>query len=56
MTEVIRTLLNIVKLLVAILPFVLLCLESRKVNLPKPDRSKQIFMPVVAVIYAIIAM
>lgn len=52
----IETILKIAKMVVAILPFVLLCLASKKVNLPKPDRSKQFFMPVIALIYVIVAM
>ncbi|MGN0115270.1 MAG: hypothetical protein ACI396_08075, partial [Acutalibacteraceae bacterium] len=52
----IEIILRIVKLLLAILPFVILCFASKKVNLPKPDRSKQFFMPVIALIYVIVAM
>ncbi|MBO5065457.1 MAG: hypothetical protein J6D06_05010 [Clostridia bacterium] len=47
---------SIIKMFVAILPFVVICLSAKKVNLPKPDRSKQFIMPVVAIVYVIIAM
>lgn len=52
----IETILNIAKMLLAILPFILLCLLSKKVNLPKVDRSKQYFMPIFTVIYAVVTM
>lgn len=52
----IDTILLIVKLILAILPFVLLCLANKKNNLPKANRSKQFWMPVLAVIYVIVAM
>ena len=47
---------SIIKLFVAILPFVVICLSAKKVNLPKADRSKQFIMPVVAIVYVVIAM
>ncbi len=46
----------IAKLVLAVLPFVILCFVSKMVNLPKIDRSKQFFMPVIALVYVIIAM
>lgn len=52
----IDTILNIVKVVLAILPFVALCFASKKVNLPKPDRSRQFMMPVITVVYVIVAM
>ena len=52
----IETILNIAKMILAILPFVILCFVSKKVNLPKSDRSKQFLMPVIALIYVIVAM
>lgn len=52
----IEILIDLVKLIVAILPFVALCLASRKVNLGQADRSKQFFMPIVALIYVIVTM
>ena len=51
----IDTLRTIAKITAAALPFILFCLLSRKVNLPKTDRSKQFVMPVIAVIYVIAA-
>ncbi len=44
------------KILTATLPFVLLCLQSEKVNLPKSDRSRQFAMPIVAILYSIACM
>ena len=52
----IENILNIAKMLLAILPFVILCLASKKVNLPKSERSKQFLMPVITLIYVIVAM
>lgn len=52
----INNILLIVKMLIAVLPFVALCFLSRRVNLEKTQRSKQFAMPVIAVIYVIIAM
>ncbi len=48
--------LTVVKLLIAILPFLLLCLANRKNNLDKVDRSKQYWMPVISLVYVIVAM
>ena len=52
----IDTIQHILKLVVAILPFVLSCFANQKVNLPKPERSKQFFMPVITLVYVIVAM
>ena len=52
----ISTILMIVKMVIAILPFVVLCLASRKLNLPKPDRSKQFAMPIITLVYVIVGM
>ncbi len=52
----IETLLNLVKNVLAILPFVLLCLAGVKVNLSKTERSRQVLMPAVALVYVIVAM
>ncbi len=52
----IDTLLSILKMIIAILPFVVLCIASVKVNLPKPDRSKQFLMPIIALVYVVAAM
>ena len=52
----INTIYTILKMLVAILPFVVLCFLSRRDNLPKPERSKQLLMPVVAVVYSLVCM
>lgn len=53
MIEVIK---NIGKMLLMILPFVILCFASKKVNLTKSDRSKQFLMPVITVIYSVVIM
>lgn len=52
----IDTILTVAKMLMAILPFVVLCFVSKKDNLPKTDRSKQFFMPIIALVYIIAAM
>lgn len=52
----IEKILEIVKVLLAILPLLVFCLYSKKVNLPQIDRSKQYFMPVIGLIYAIVIM
>ncbi len=46
----------ILKMIAAILPFVILCIISSKVNIPKPERSKQFAMPVISIIYVIVVM
>lgn len=46
----------ILKMIVAILPFVILCIISNKVNIPKPERSKQFAMPGISIIYVIVVM
>ncbi len=53
MTE---TIIELVKLIIAILPFVSLCFASKKINLPESERSRQFIMPVIAFVYVIIAM
>ncbi len=52
----IELIIDLVKKILAILPFVMLCFAGKKVNLPKPDRSKQFLMPVFALVYVIAAM
>ena len=52
----IKILIFILKIAIAILPFLLLCLRSSKVNLDKTERSKQFFMPIIAIIFSFIAM
>lgn len=51
----IETILKIAKMILAILPFFILCLASKRVNLPTVHRSKQFWMPIVALSYVIIA-
>ncbi len=52
----IDTILKIIKMVSATLPFLFLCFMSKKVNLPSSKRSKQFFMPIVAVVYVIVGM
>lgn len=52
----INTIWMVVKMILALLPFVLLCLVCKKINLPKTERSKQFAMPVIGVIYTVISM
>ncbi len=52
----IDTILTIVKVVLAVLPFVILCFYNRNANLPASERSRQFFMPVIAVVYVIAAM
>ncbi len=44
------------KLLLAALPFVVLCFLSAKINLNEKERSRQFAMPVIALVYAIVGM
>ncbi len=50
----IKNILTAVRFLLPILPFALFALWNMKVNLKKPERSRQIFMPVLALIYCIV--
>lgn len=52
----IETVINIAKMVLAILPFVILCFAGRKNNLPSPERSKQFAMPVIALVYVVALM
>ncbi len=52
----IEKILSVVKIIAAILPFVLLCLANAKTNLPKSERSRQYPMPIVTLLYSIVAM
>ena len=56
MIDIIDILITVAKVTLAALPFFFLCLLGKKVNLTKSDRSKQFLMPVIAVIYSIIAL
>ena len=49
----IDTILEILKSIAAILPVILLCLATRKINLEKNERSRQFPMPVIALVYVI---
>ncbi len=48
--------LHIVRALLYILPFVLLCVATRKLNLNKADRGQQFLMPVIALVYCILCL
>lgn len=52
----IETIINIAKMLLVLLPFLILSFAGKKVNLPKVDRSKQFWMPVIALVYVAVAM
>ncbi len=54
--SILTVLMPIIKMLLASLPFILLCLGLKKVNLNKIIRNKQFAMPVLAVIYSIVIM
>ena len=48
--------LELLKPLLAILPFLILCLRNRKVNMPSSDRSRQYPMAVIAILYSVVCM
>ncbi len=48
--------LNLIKALLIPLPVLLVCLAGRNKNLPKPERSKQFLMPIVALVYVVVMM
>lgn len=48
--------LKLIKTCIAILPILMLCMDSKKVNLEKPERSKQFLMPPIAIFYSIVVM
>ena len=52
----IKFLLDLVKLFAAVTPIVFLCLLMKKINLSKPIRSRQFLMPVLSIVYVIVAM
>ena len=52
----INTLINILKMFIAILPMAFLFYKNKNVNLPKHDRSKQFLMPIISVVYSLAAM
>ena len=52
----IKNLISFSKMIIAILPFAVLCLSSKKVNYEKADRSKQYFMPIVTLVYVAVTM
>lgn len=56
MTSSANSILDIFKTLLAIIPFILLCFASRKVNLDKKFRDRQFLMPVFSIIYVVVIM
>ena len=46
---------NIIKSLIAIAPFVICCLLIKKINLTPSNRGRQFAMPIIALIYCIVA-
>ncbi len=51
-----NNILEIFKTLLAIIPFLLLCFVTKKVNLKKEFRDRQFLMPVFSLIFAVVAM
>ena len=47
-------LISVLKMILALLPFLLICYISGKLNIVKQERSKQFFMPVIALIYSVV--
>ena len=41
--------------LIAMLPFLLLVFNGKKRNLPQAERSRQCYMPLVAIVFCIVA-
>ena len=52
----IDNLIMLFKLVIVSLPIILLCLLSRRVNLSRSERCKQMPMPVITMVYSIVAM
>ena len=52
----IKTLLFVAKIIIEVIPFVLLCVASGKLNLNKSNRSRQFLMPVIALLYVALCM
>ncbi len=50
------TIITVIKMIIALLPFLTLCFTAKKVNLSDGERSKQFPMPVIALVYVIFAM
>ncbi len=46
---------DLIKMLLGISPFVLFCLAGSKINLSKPNRGRQFLMPIITLIYCIVA-
>ena len=55
MTDFLRNLILFIITLLPAIPFLILCLINRGINLKKENRCKQFFMPVLALAYVIIA-
>ena len=55
MSDQLKFILDIVWMLLINVPFLLLCLHARKVNLEETERSRQFTAPVFAVVYALAA-
>jgi len=51
----ISDLLKLLKFIIGILPFILLCLLTKAVNLNKTNRGRQFLMPFIALVYCILA-
>ena len=51
-----NNIIEIIKTLLAIIPFILLCLASKKVNLKRQFRDRQFLMPIFALVFTVIVM
>ena len=56
MTNGISAIVDILKTAVAVIPFLLMCLISKKVNLKKPIRDRQFLMPIISLVFILFLM
>jgi hypothetical protein len=47
---------TLVKVAIAVLPLLFLCFRLNKTNLPKEQRNRQFFMPIIALLFSIVVM
>ena len=48
--------LQLIKIVLCTASFILLCTAAMKINLDRTDRAKQFLMPVIALVYCVIAL
>ena len=46
---------DVIKMILGVLPFVFFCVISSKINLSKPNRGRQFLMPIITLVYCIVA-